>query len=179
MDGCTDNLAQQHLVFQRYLCYIDIENWPVFLCWVYAVIRVTRNITINEREIKEHFIRASGPGGQNVNKVSTAVQLRFDVLNSPSLPHEVRSRLIRLAGKRISQNGTLIINARRFRTQERNRQDAIQRLIRLVQKASERPRVRRKTKASPASKAARLEDKRRQGRLKRMRRSAGQFGDQT
>ena len=104
------------------------------------MIRVTPTISINENEIQEHFIRASGPGGQNVNKVATAVQLRFNVAGSPSLPRDVRERLVRVAGRRMTEGGILIIEARRFRTQEQNRQDALERLIRLIQKAAERPR---------------------------------------
>ncbi len=135
------------------------------------MIHITRNIAIDESEIKEEFIRASGPGGQKVNKVATAVQLRFDVGNSPSLPEDVRERLIRLAGRRITEDGVLIIEARRFRTQQRNRQDAIDRLVELIRKAAEKPRVRRKTKLTLASKRLRLETKRRHGKTKRMRRS--------
>lgn len=136
------------------------------------MIHITPTITIEESEIQEEFIRASGPGGQNVNKVSTAVQLRFDVGNSPSLSDDVRERVIRLAGRRITENGVLVIVARRFRTQNRNRQDAIDRLARLIRKASEKPKVRRKTTPTLASKRRRLEAKRRQGEIKHMRRPA-------
>ncbi|MBW2644722.1 MAG: aminoacyl-tRNA hydrolase [Deltaproteobacteria bacterium] len=135
------------------------------------MIHITPNIAIDESEIKEEFIRASGPGGQKVNKVATAVQLRFDVANSPSLPDDVRERLIRLAGRRITEDGVLIIEARRFRTQQRNRQDAIDRLVELIRKAAEKPRVRRRTKPTRASKRLRLEGKRRRGETKHMRRS--------
>jgi len=135
------------------------------------MIHVTPNIAIDEREIQETFIRASGPGGQNVNKVATAVQLRFDVAHSPSLPDDVRERLIRLAGRRMTEEGVLIIEARRFRTQDRNRQDAIDRLVALIRKASEKPKPRRKTKPRLASKERRLEAKRRRGETKDMRRS--------
>jgi len=134
------------------------------------MIHITPTIAIAESEIQEEFIRASGPGGQNVNKVSTAVQLRFDVGNSPSLPDDVRERVVRLAGRRITEDGALIIVARRFRTQNRNRQDAIDRLARLIRKASEKPRLRRKTTPTLASKRRRLDAKRRQGKIKHMRR---------
>src|SRR4030042_1446012 len=109
------------------------------------MIQVTSSIAIDESEIQEEFIRSSGPGGQNVNKVATAVQLRFDVVNSPSLPDEVRQRLISLAYSRITEDGILIINAQRFRTQGRNRRDAIERLVALVREASQEPKVRRNT----------------------------------
>ena len=136
------------------------------------MIHITRTIAIDESEIHQEFIRASGPGGQNVNKVATAVQFRFDVHNSPSLPHEVRERLIHLAGKRITENGVLIINAQRFRTQERNRQDSIDRLVELLRKAAERPKPRRKTRPTLASKKRWLETKHRRGEAKRTRRIA-------
>ncbi len=136
------------------------------------MIYITRSIAIDESEIHQEFIRASGPGGQNVNKVATAVQLRFDAHNSPSLPHEVRERLIRLAGKRITEDGILIINAQRFRTQERNRQDAIDRLVELLRKAAEKPKLRRKTRPTLTSKKRWLETKSRRGKTKRTRRIA-------
>jgi ribosome-associated protein len=135
------------------------------------MIQITPTIAIDEKEIQQDFIRASGPGGQNVNKVSTAVQLRFDVGNSTSLPDDVRERLVRLAGRRITEAGILIIDARRFRTQERNRQDAINRLVELIRKASERPKPRRKRPLTLASKRRRLDTKRRRGETKRTRRS--------
>ena len=133
------------------------------------MIRVTHNISIDEAEIREEFIRASGPGGQNVNKVATAVQLRFDVTNSASLPDDVRERLIRLAGRRMTGDGVLIIEARRYRTQQRNRQDARGRLIELIRKAIKKPKPRRKTKPTLASKKRRLDTKRRRGDTKRTR----------
>lgn len=134
------------------------------------MIQVTRTIAIDGSEIKLRFIRASGPGGQKINKVATAVQLRFNVTRSAALPDDVRDRLLHLAGKRVSRGGVLVIDARRFRTQERNRQDAIDRLIALVRKAAKRPKVRRPTKLSAAAKKRRLDTKRRRGETKRMRR---------
>lgn len=133
------------------------------------MIQITRTIAIDESEIQFNFIRASGPGGQKVNKVSTAVQLRFDARNCPSLPDDVRERLTSLAGKRMTKDGVLIIDARRFRTQERNQQDATNRLIELIRQAAEKPRLRRKTKPTPASKERRLEDKHRRSETKRRR----------
>jgi ribosome-associated protein len=135
------------------------------------MIRVTGTITIEEREIHQQFIRASGPGGQNVNKVATAVQLRFDVAHSPSLPEEVRERLIRLAGRRMNKEGYLIIDARRFRTQEQNRQDAVARLVGLIRQAAQRPKIRKRTKPTRASEERRLESKRRRSKIKHLRRA--------
>ncbi len=133
------------------------------------MIRVTDAIAIDEREIQEDFVRSSGPGGQNVNKVATAVQLRFDVANCPSLPDDVRERLIRLAGKRITAGGVLIVEARRFRTQERNRRDALDRLVKLIVRAASKPKTRRRTRPTLASRQRRLEAKRRQSQAKRLR----------
>ncbi len=136
------------------------------------MIQITRTISLNDDEVQFDFIRASGPGGQNVNKVATAVQLRFNVRNSRSIPDDVRERLLRLAGKCITEEGILILNARRFRTQERNRQDAIDRLIELTRKATEKPKLRRRTRPTSASKKRRLESKHRRGETKRTRRSS-------
>jgi len=133
------------------------------------MIYVTQTIAIDESEIQQEFIRASGPGGQNVNKVATAVQRRFDVAKSPSLSDDVRDRLISLARKRITEEGVLIIDARRFRTQGANRQDAIERLVELIRKAAQEPQIRRKTRPTLGSKTRRLETKRHQAETKRLR----------
>jgi ribosome-associated protein len=135
------------------------------------VIQITHNIAIDEREIKEEFVRSSGPGGQNVNKVATAVKLRFDVVKSPTLPEDIRERLLRLGGKKITEKGVLVIDARRFRTQERNRQDALKRLVVLIEKASRRPKSRKKTRPTAASKRRRLEGKHQRSEIKRMRKT--------
>jgi ribosome-associated protein len=135
------------------------------------MISITPAIVIPEREIELEFVRASGPGGQKVNKVATAVQLRFNVANSPSLPEDVRRRLLQLGGRRVTDEGVLILQARNFRTQDRNRQDAIDRLIELIRKAAKRPKVRRKWKPSLNSKMRRLDQKRRRSEKKRWRRS--------
>lgn len=142
------------------------------------MIHVTPTISIVENEIQLEFIRASGPGGQNVNKVATAVQLRFDVFKSPSLPDEVRRRLISIAGSRLTEKGVLIIEAQRFRTQGANRQDAIERLIELVRKAARKPTVRHKTKPTLASRKRRLESKRRRSDTKQARRFTPDAGEE-
>jgi ribosome-associated protein len=133
------------------------------------MIRVTDSLSLDEREFHLEFIRSSGPGGQNVNKVATAVQLRFDAGHSPSLPEEVRERLIRLGGKRITKEGILILDARRFRTQEQNRQDAVQRLVDLIRRAVEKPKPRKKTEPTRGSRERRLESKHRRSETKRRR----------
>ena len=133
------------------------------------MIHITRTITIDASEIHESFVRSSGPGGQNVNKVATSVQLRFDVANSRSLPEEVRKRLISLAGNRITEDGILIIDARRFRTQGRNREDATNRLVALIRNAAQKPKFRRRTRPTLTSKIRRLESKHRGAEIKRVR----------
>src|SRR5262249_51017932 len=121
------------------------------------MIRINNHITIDDNEIAESFIRASGPGGQNVNKLATAVQLRFDIRRSPSLPDEVRARLERLAGRRLTRDGVLVITAQRYRTQERNREDALTRLIELIRAAGVRPTPRRTAQPKLGSTVRRLE----------------------
>jgi len=133
------------------------------------MIRVTDTISIDEEEIEESFVRSSGPGGQNVNKLSTAVQLRFDVRRSPSLPNDVAIRLMRLAGKRLTKDGVLVLIAQNNRTQERNRAEARERLIDLIREASVKPVPRRATKPTKASKTRRLEGKKLRSNVKDMR----------
>jgi ribosome-associated protein len=133
------------------------------------MIEVTPFLSIDEDELSETFIRGSGPGGQNVNKVATAVQLRFDVRNSPSLPDEVKARLEGLAGRRLTLDGVLVIMAHRHRTQERNREDARTRLVELIRQATERPKPRRPTRPTLGSKKRRLEAKSQRSEVKRNR----------
>ncbi|MGE3148298.1 MAG: alternative ribosome rescue aminoacyl-tRNA hydrolase ArfB [Pseudorhodoplanes sp.] len=139
------------------------------------MIRVTDSISLDESEIEESFVRASGPGGQNVNKLSTAVQLRFDVRHSPSLPNDVAIRLMRLGGKRMTKDGVLVLVAQQYRTQERNRADALERLIALIREAAIRPVPRRATKPTKASKQKRLEGKKRRSGIKSLRQGKPAF----
>ena len=150
-----------------------VERVPRMLSSPVAdMIPIAEGLLLDEREIEESFIRASGPGGQNVNKVASAVQLRFDVRRSSSLPEAVRQRLERLAGNRLTQDGVLVLTAQRFRSQERNREDALERLIGLIRRAATPPRPRRPTRPSAAARQRRLTAKARRSRLKRERASA-------
>jgi len=137
------------------------------------MIRITPHIALDESELDESFIRSSGPGGQNVNKLSTAVQLRFDVRHSPSLTDEVRTRLERLAGRRLTREGVLVITAQSHRTQERNRADALERLVELIRQAAVRPVPRRPTRPTKASRRRRLDAKKRRGSVKALRGAKG------
>jgi ribosome-associated protein len=133
------------------------------------MIRVTDHISLDDDELQESFVRASGPGGQNVNKVSSAVQLRFDVRRSPSLPNDVAIRLMRLAGKRMTKDGVIVITAQSHRTQERNREDARERLFGLIREAEVKPLARRATKPTKASQQKRVEGKKIRSNIKKMR----------
>lgn len=132
------------------------------------MIEITPSFAIEESELQFAFVRSSGPGGQNVNKVATAAQLRFDV-NHSSLPDEVKKRLRKIAGNRITGEGELLIEAKKFRTQEQNREDALNRFVRLVQQAFEKPKIRTKTKPTQASKEKRIQEKKQRGEIKRIR----------
>jgi ribosome-associated protein len=133
------------------------------------MLKITPTLQLDENEPRFDYIRASGPGGQNVNKVAPAVQLRFDIINSHSLPSNIKGRLIQLAGNRVNADGVLLIEAKRYRTQQQNREDALQKLSELVRRASERPKKRTKTKPTRASNVARLKEKKRRGEIKRQR----------
>ncbi len=133
------------------------------------MISINPEISLDENELNFEFVRSSGPGGQNVNKVSTAAQLRFDAKNSPNLKHDVRERLIKLAGRKVTRDGVLIIHANTYRSQEKNREDALRRLSQLIIEASRVPRQRKKTKPTFASKTKRLESKRKKSKVKEMR----------
>jgi ribosome-associated protein len=135
------------------------------------MIRINDCISIDERELEERFVRASGPGGQNVNKVATAVQLRFDLRRSPNLPDDVRERLARLAGNRLTRAGVIVIAAQRHRTLERNRKDALDRLVQLILRAAVVPAIRRESKPPAASRERRLQSKRRRALVKDLRQS--------
>lgn len=139
------------------------------------MIYVTKDISLSPQDIQEEFVRASGPGGQNVNKVASAVQLRFDVRRSRSLPADVKQRLITLAGKRVNSEGILVIDARRFRHQERNRLDALERLKELIRKAVQRPKKRLKTKPSKSAVLQRLKSKKKHSHKKQLRKKVGHF----
>lgn len=139
------------------------------------MIRVTGTVAIDENELEERFVRASGPGGQNVNKLSTAVQLRFDLRNSPNLPEALKTRAASLAGQRLTTEGVIVISADRFRTQERNREDARTRLVDLLRRAAIVPKVRRKTRPTLASKKRRLEGKKHRAKIKSGRRAKPAF----
>lgn len=134
-----------------------------------ALLRINAHLSIDEAELSESFIHASGPGGQNVNKVATAVQLRFDAMHSKSLPHDLKSRLKKLAGKRMSKDGIIVLTARQYRSQEKNRMDARARLVALIAKAAVAPIKRKPTKPPLASKKKRVETKKKRAQTKRLR----------
>jgi len=148
-------------------------------CWNFqprtnaSMLKITPTISVSRNELAFQFIRASGPGGQNVNKVATAAVLHFDVKNSPSLPDEIKSRLIKLAGKKVTRNGILIIEAKRYRLQERNRADAEKRLVLLIQKAVKKPQERLPTEPTYSSQRERVTSKKKRSAIKRQRQVAG------
>lgn len=142
-----------------------------------AAVRITSSLSIQDSELDFQFIRASGPGGQNVNKTSTAVQLKFNVRTSASLPEAVRSRLARLCGQRLTGDGVVVIEAKRHRTQQQNRKEAMERLVNLIERAAEKPRVRVKTRPSRSAKERRLGAKQSRGRTKAQRRSVSGSDD--
>ena len=142
---------------------------------VLKMLKITPTLILDERELQYEFTHASGPGGQHVNKAATAVQLRFDVVHSPSLPDTVRERLVELAGQLMTQEGVLVIDARRHRSQSRNREDARQRLVALIRQAATPPKQRRKTRPSRASKVQRRQDKRHRSKVKWLRRPPEEY----
>jgi ribosome-associated protein len=153
--------------------YFDILQYQKLSdCYTYNMIEISPSIQIDEQELEFTFVHSNGPGGQNVNKVSSAVQLRFNIRETPSLPVEVKQRLVKLAGRRMTSDEILIIEARQYRSQEKNRKAAQERLIRLIQQAVEPPKPRLKTKPTYASNTRRLESKRKRGEIKRMRRDS-------
>ena len=151
------------------MCKPFVTVIPYLFRWYSAMIRVTPDIVIHEKELTFEFVRSSGPGGQNVNKVSTTVHLRFDVGASDRIPVQVKNRLRSLAGKRLTEDGILIIKAGRFRKQDQNRQDAVERLVRLLQAAAAKPKKRIKSRPSKAAKERKLAAKKHRGQLKKMR----------
>lgn len=168
--GVAPGVGSQSMAVQMLALELWSSNLANSECYQHShMIQITRSIAIPERELEERFVRAAGPGGQNVNKVATAVQLRFNVARSPSLPVPVQTRLQRLAGRRMTADGVLVIDARRYRTQERNRRDALDRLVALIRRAAQMPKPRKPTRPTLASKKRRLENKRQRAETKRSR----------
>jgi len=151
------------------MCKPFVTVFPYLSGWKNNMINITPDIVIYEKELTFEFVRSSGPGGQNVNKVSSAVQLRFDVRASTGIPVDVKNRLKTLAGRRLTEDGILIIKADRFRKQEQNRQDAMGRLVRLLRTATVKPKKRVKTRPTKAAKERKLAAKKQRGRLKKLR----------